>query len=133
MAENDPGEQGEAGKTFERKDVYMLEQPYALRGEDFLRLTKIPSFLAIWAHTLASGAAIYISRLVILHFVAVSNEDVSPVSDAEWIFVYVLAAAVVILQFVNLIWPNERNKTKKKIQRYFEEQSDAQTVVEKGK
>jgi H+/Cl- antiporter ClcA len=120
-------------QVYEAAEVFVFETPFSLRGEDFLRLTKIPSYFPIWAHTLTSGAFLYFLKLGADHWVSVRTESQSPVSEADWWFAGFLAVFVVVLQIVNFFLPSERKETISRIKKHFDEQKEGRTMVKRQK
>ncbi len=57
------GEQRTESYRVTRGELLSGRRPYHLEEADFLRLTKIVSFLPIWAHTLLAGTGIYLLNL----------------------------------------------------------------------
>ena len=47
-----------------RGEILSTQRPFSLDEADFLRLTKVPGYLTIWAHTLLAGTGLYLLNLV---------------------------------------------------------------------
>ncbi len=107
--------------TVGRDDVVQTQRnPYLLHHHEFLQLTKIHSFLAIWAHSFFAGTGVFlvtiIARLVDnRHF-----DGTSVISRLEWITLGILV--LVVLVFEGAVWfaPSAKKKTIKNIQRHFD-------------
>lgn len=120
-------------QVFEAAEVFIVENPFQLRGEDFLRLTKIPSYFPIWTHTLTSGAFLYFLKLGADHWVSARADTPSPVTEADWWFAIFFGVFVLILQVVNYFLPSERKEAVSRIKKYFDEQTEARTMVKRHK
>jgi hypothetical protein len=105
----------------DRNDVVQTSHnPYLLHYHEFQSLTKIHSFLAIWAHSLFAGTGIFlvtiVARLVEKHLFGGSSN----VSALEWITFGILVVLVLIFEGLILLVPSERKKTAQKIQKHFD-------------
>ncbi len=104
-----------------RDDVVQTQRnPYLLHHHELLQLTKIHSFLAIWAHSFFAGTGVFlvtiIARLVDNRYF----EGTSVISRLEWIILGILV--LVVLVFEGVVWfaPSAKKKTIKKIQGHFD-------------
>lgn len=105
----------------DRDDVVQtVANPYLLRYHEFQSLTKIPSFLAIWAHSFFAGTGVFLvticARLIDKNFL---NGSAS-VSNWEWITLGFLVVLVLILEGLNFILPSKKKSTEKRIQEHFD-------------
>lgn len=101
--------------------VQVLQRTHTLEYHDFLKLTKIPSYLTIWAHSFFAGTAIFmftvVARLLDHRFFAGS----SSIATWEWIMLGLLAALVLVLEVLVYLLPSEKKKTVARIQAVFDE------------
>ncbi len=105
----------------DRDDVVQTpHNPYLLRYHEFQSLTKIHSFLTIWAHTFFAGTGIFlvtiVARLVEKHLFGGSSN----ISHLEWITLGILVVLVLILEGLTSLVPSQRKKTANKIQKHFD-------------
>jgi len=98
----------------------MLHVTFPLRQHQFLRLTKVPSFVGVWAHSFFAGTGVFlvtiIARLIDARFFA----GTSTVSSLEWITLGILVVLVLIFEAINFFVPSERKKMTRDIQTYFD-------------
>ena len=95
------------------------EAAYLLHDGDFLRLTKIHSFVAIWAHSFFAGTGIFLITLIaklIDHKYFNSNTSVSTL---EWITLAILVALAIIFELIYWKVPSEKKKTIKRIEAFY--------------
>ncbi len=93
--------------------------PFLLHDGDFLRLTKIHSFLAVWAHSFFAGTGVFLVTLIskwINH--KYFNSEVI-VSSQEWITLSILVVLVLVSESLHFYLPSEKKKTVKRIQKHF--------------
>lgn len=122
--------QTDTGRRYKRADVFSVHRPFQLRDADFLRLTKVPSYFPIWAHTVTAGSVIYVLTLFAQYVESRISSIPSPLTLADGLFVLFLALLVIVLQIVNRWWPNEKKRLEKKIQQHFDEQQAESVVIE---
>ncbi|MEK6775493.1 MAG: hypothetical protein AABY87_01265 [bacterium] len=100
--------------------VQTRETPYLLHDGDFLRLTKIPSFVAIWAHSFFAGTGVFfvtlIAKLIDHNYFSAATS----VSTLEWITFVILITLVIIFELINWRVPSDKKKTMKKIEAFYE-------------
>lgn len=105
----------------DRGDVVQTPHiPYILPYHEFQSLTKIPSFLTIWAHTFLTGFGIFLVKIGAVIIEKKWFEGTSDISTAELITLGVLGALAVIFEFINFFVSSERKKMTKKIQNHFD-------------
>ena len=100
--------------------VTMQHVTFSLRQDQFLRLTKIYSFVAIWAHTFFAGTGLFLvtiaARLIDKH----AFGGTSSVGAVDWITLGILCVLVLALEGINYCLPSEKKKMEKIIQDYFD-------------
>jgi len=100
--------------------VTMQQVTFPLQQHQFLRLTKIHSFVGIWAHSFFAGTGVFlvtiVARLIDAHYFNGS----SYVSSLEWITLGILCLLVLVFEGINFLIPSERKKMAKSIQSYFD-------------
>lgn len=106
----------------DRKTVVNTQEPaYLLRDGDFLRLTKIHSFIAIWAHSFFAGTGVFLVTLVAKLLDNKYFETTSTVTNLEWITLAILIWLAIIFELIYWCAPSEKKKAIKKIEQYFNE------------
>jgi H+/Cl- antiporter ClcA len=105
-----------------RGEVVKTQEPvFPLRDGDFLRLTKIHSFIAIWAHSFFAGTGVFlvtlVAKLVDHKYFSASTS----VSTLEWITLVILLVLAIIFEIIYWKFPSEKRKTIEKIEEYFKE------------
>ena len=105
----------------DRKTVVTMQYvTFPLRQDQFLRLTKIHSFVAIWAHSFFAGTGVFLvtiaARLIDKH----AFNGTSTVSSLEWVTLGILGALVLVFEGINYCLPSEKNKMAKTIQEHFD-------------
>lgn len=100
--------------------VQTRETPYLLLDGDFLRLTKIHSFVAIWAHSFFAGTGVFLVTLAAKLIDHKYFSSTTSVSTLEWITLGILIVLTVIFEFINWFVPSEKKKTMKQIEAFFE-------------
>jgi len=93
--------------------------PFLLHEGDFLRLTKLHSFISIWAHGLFAGTVVFLVTLA-ARFIDHRYFQGSAITSFEWITLAILVAFVVILELLHLCLPTEKKKAIKKIRKHFD-------------
>lgn len=94
-------------------------KPFLLHDADFLRLTKLRSFISIWAHSFFAGTGIFLVTLAakfVDHRYYRGTEDVTA---REWITFWILAVLVLVFEGLHLLLPSDRKKTIAKIKKHF--------------
>ena len=108
--------------VIDRNDVVKTADPKYLLGDgDFLRLTKIHSFIAIWAHSFFAGTGVFLVTLVaklVNH--NYFDAQTSP-STLDWITLVILTVLAIIFEWIYWKMPSEKKKTIKKIEVFFNE------------
>ena len=87
--------------------VKTLETAYLLHDGDFLRLTKIPSFVAIWAHSFFAGTSVFLVTLVAKLIDHKYFGSTTSVSTLEWITLVILIVLAIIFELINWYWTSE--------------------------
>jgi hypothetical protein len=100
--------------------VTMLHVTFPLRQHQFLRLTRVPSFVGVWAHSFFAGTGVFlvtiIARLIDVKYL----RGTSTVSSLEWITLGILSGLVLIFEAINFFIPSERKKMTQHIRSYFD-------------
>lgn len=100
--------------------VTMRHVTFPLRQDQFLRLTKIHSFVAIWAHSFFAGTGVFLvtiaARLIDKH----AFSGTSTVSSLEWVTLGILGTLVLVFEGINYCLPSEKKKMAKTIQEHFD-------------
>ena len=99
--------------------VKTLETPYLLHDGDFLRLTKIPSFITIWAHSFFAGTGVFFVTLLAKLIDHKYFNASTSVSTLEWITLEILISLAIIFELINWKVPSEKKKTVKRIQEFY--------------
>lgn len=106
--------------TLDRNDVIQTKQiPYLLHEGDYLRLTKIHSFLPIWAHSLFAGMSIYLINLLAKYISHNYFNSTENVSFTEWITLAIIFILVLIFESLYFFLPSDKKKTIKIIDEHF--------------
>jgi len=100
--------------------VTMQHVTFSLRQDQFLRLTKVPSFVGIWAHSFFAGTGVFLVTIVARFIDARFFGGISTVSSLEWITLGILCVLVLIFEAINFCVPSERKKMTRLIQSYFD-------------
>lgn len=100
--------------------VQTRETPYLLHDGDFLRLTKIPSFVAIWAHSFFAGTGVFLVTLIAKLFDHNYFGSSTSVSTLEWTTLGILIVLVIIFELINWCVPSEKKQIMKRIEAFFE-------------
>jgi hypothetical protein len=104
--------------------IHTQRRVYTLHSDEFLKLTKIPSFLAIWAHGFFAGTGVFaltvLSRWVDQRYF----DGDSPIESWEWILLTALVVLVGLLEGSVFLLPSERKHVTKKIERFFKDDGD---------
>lgn len=100
--------------------VTMQHVTFPLQQHQFLRLTKIPSFVGIWAHSFFAGTGVFLVTIVARLIDARYFNGASTVSSLEWITLGILGLLVLIFEGINFSIPSERQKMVRAIQSYFD-------------
>jgi len=100
--------------------VTMLHVTFPLRQHQFVRLTKVPSFLGIWAHSFFAGTGVFLVTIVARLVDHKYFDGTSSVSSLEWITLGILSILVVVFEAINFFVPSERKKMTLQIQLYFD-------------
>lgn len=103
-----------------REVVQTLETPFLLHDGDFLRLTKIPSFVTIWAHSFFAGTGVFFVTLIAKLIDHKYFSATTAVSTLEWITFAILITLAIIFEFINWCVPSDKKKTMKKIEAFYE-------------
>ena len=99
--------------------VKTLETPYLLHDGDFLRLTKIHSFVAIWAHSFFAGTGVFLVTLCAKLIDHKYFSSATSVSVLEWITLAILIAFAIIFELIYWWAPSEKKKTMKRIEAFY--------------
>ena len=94
--------------------------PYPLGEADYLRLTKIQSFIPIWAHGLFAGTAVFFVALIAKVIDNKYFEGIEPVENVEWITLGILVILAIGFEILNYKVPTERRKVMRKVANHFE-------------
>lgn len=109
----------------DRKSVVNVpHRTYLLEYHDFLKLTKIPSYLAIWAHSFFAGTGIFIFTILARWVDHRFFDGQSSIATWEWILLAMLAALVLVLEGLVYWLPSEKKKTAVNIQAFFDGEGD---------
>ena len=95
--------------------------PYPLEHSDFLKLTKITSFVPIWAHSFFAGTSVFCLTVISKWIDNRYFNGHSNISSTELITLALLAFLAVIFEVLYFVLPSEKKKTIKKIEKHFEE------------
>jgi hypothetical protein len=96
--------------------------PFLLHDGDFLRLTKLHSFVSIWAHTFFAGTGLFFVTLCAKWVDTRYYGGQYGITSFDWITLTILTFLAVIFELLHLFWPSERKKTIKKIRAHFSSQ-----------
>jgi hypothetical protein len=100
--------------------VTMQHVTFSLQQHQFLRLTKIPSFVGIWAHSFFAGTGVFMVTIIARLIDARYFNGASAVSSLEWVTLGILGLLVLIFEGINFYIPSERKKMVRTIQSYFD-------------
>jgi len=100
--------------------VTMQHVTFPLQQHQFLRLTKIPSFVGIWAHSFFAGTGVFMVTIVARLIDVRYFDGALTVSSLEWITLGILCLLVVIFEGIYFSIPSERKKMVRAIQSYFD-------------
>lgn len=104
--------------------IHTQRRVYKLHSDEFLKLTKLPSFLAIWAHGFFAGTGVFALTVFSRWIDRKYFRGNSPIENWEWILLIALVALVGILELMVFIFPSERKRVTKNIECYFKDDSD---------
>lgn len=99
--------------------VQTRETPYLLHDGDFLRLTKIPSFVAIWAHSFFAGTGVFLVTLIAKLIDHKYFGSTTSVSTLEWITLGILIVLAIIFELINWCVPSEKRQIMTRIEAFF--------------
>jgi hypothetical protein len=99
--------------------IHTVEPVYKLKFSDFLCLTKIHSFIAIWAHSFFAGTGVFLVTLLAKFINCKFFDDPNSVTTLEWITLSILIFLAVIFELAYWKFPSERKKTIKKLELFF--------------
>ena len=101
--------------------IHTQRRVYTLHSDEFLKLTKIPSFLAIWAHSFFAGTGVFaltvLSRWVDQRYF----DGQATIERWEWFLLIALIGLVATLEGLVFLLPSERKQLTRKIERYFKD------------
>lgn len=100
--------------------VTMQHVTFPLQQHQFLRLTKIPSFVGIWAHSFFAGTGVFLVTIVARLIEAKYFNGALTVSSLEWTTLGILGLLVLIFEGINFSIPSERQKMVRTVQSYFD-------------
>src|SRR5699024_8451386 len=100
--------------------VEMPQVTFPLRQHQFVRLTKIPSFIGIWAHSFFACTGVFLATVLARFIDYRYFGGTSTVSSLEWITLVLLCCLVLIFESINYFVPSERKKMEHHIQAYFD-------------
>jgi hypothetical protein len=110
--------------TVAKDEVVCTEAtPFLLHEADFLRLTKIHSFVSIWAHSFFAGTGVFLITVVAKLLDHKYFNGPAAVTSLEWITLCVLVVLAVIFELLHFLLPSDKKKTIKKIKQHFDETS----------
>ena len=105
----------------DRKTVVTMQHvTFPLRQDQFLRLTKIHSFVAIWAHSFFAGTSVFLVTIAARLIDKSAFNSTSSVSSLEWVTLGILGVLVLVFEGINYWWPSEKKKMAKTIQECFD-------------
>ena len=100
--------------------VTMQHVTFSLRQHQFLLLTKVPSFIGIWAHSFFAGTGVFLVTIIARSIDSRFFGGASAVSSLEWITLGILCILVLIFEVINFCVPSEKKKMTQHIQWYFD-------------
>jgi hypothetical protein len=98
-----------------------VHTPYPLEESDFLKLTKVTSFIPIWAHTFFTGTAVFLITVVAKWLDNKYWNGTNEISNIEWITLIILAVLAVLFEIAYFCWPTEKKTTIEKIDQHFKD------------
>ena len=101
--------------------IHTQQRVYKLRSDEFLKLTRIPSVLAIWAHGFFAGTGVFALTVFSRWIERKYFGGQSQIDQWEWILLALLVVLVILLEILVYKWPSERKKITKKIEGYFDD------------
>ena len=99
--------------------VQIRHSTYLLKHHEFLKLTKIPSFLAIWAHSFFAGTGVFLFTVLARWLDQHYFEGSSSIANWEWILLIILMILVAILEGLVKWLPSEKKRTAAKIEAFY--------------
>ena len=94
--------------------------PFLLHDSDFVRLTKVHNFLAIWAHSFFAGTSVFLVTLISKWVGKNYFESIVTISSEEKIALGILVLLVIVFEAAYFFLPSEKKKTVKRIQKHFD-------------
>lgn len=105
----------------EREDVVTMRHvAYPLQHHQFLQLTKIYSFIAIWAHSFFAGTGVFLVTILAKLIDKHKFGGTSEVSSLEWITLGILTVLVLVFEAINFLVPSDKKTVTKTIQSHFD-------------
>ena len=107
---NDPSVKTEPIVVDKNEVVNTVQPNYLLSDGDFLRLTKIHSFIAIWAHGFFAGTSVFLVTLIAKVINHKYFDATTSVTSLEWITLAILFLLAIIFELIYWFSPSERKK-----------------------
>jgi hypothetical protein len=98
-----------------------VHTPYPLEESDFLKITKVTSFIPIWAHTFFTGTAVFLITVVAKWLDNTYWRGTNDISKTEIITLSILGCLAVAFEALYICWPSDKKKTIVKISKHFED------------
>ena len=98
-----------------------VHTPYPLEESDYLKLTKVTSFVPIWAHTFFTGTAVFVLTVLAKWVDSKYFAGKNNISNTEWITLVILGVLAIIFEILNYFLPSDKKKTIEKIGKHFQE------------
>jgi hypothetical protein len=98
-----------------------VHMPYPLEDSDFLKITKVTSFIPIWAHTFFTGTAIFLITLIAKWLANTYWHGTNDISTMEIITLIILGMLALVFEVLYFCLPSDKKKTIAKISKYFDE------------
>jgi hypothetical protein len=98
-----------------------VHTPYPLEESDYLKLTKVTSFVPIWAHTFFTGTAVFVLTVLAKWIDNQYFGGKNNISNTEFITLLILAILAIAFEILHYCVPSDKKKTIKKIDHHFQE------------
>lgn len=98
-----------------------VHTPYPLEDSDFLKITKVTSFIPIWAHSFFTGTAVFLITVFAKWLDNTYWGGTNDISKTEIITLCVLGVLALAFEAIYLCSPSEKKKTIAKIAKHFED------------
>jgi hypothetical protein len=98
-----------------------VHTPYPLEESDYLKLTKVTSFVPIWAHTFFTGTAVFVLTILAKWIDSRYFGGKSNISNTDIIALIILGILAIAFEILHYCLPSAKKETIKKIDQYFKE------------